>query len=261
VDAIRLHYRLVHGRLPDLAAPLRFTEKVQARKLSQHRSPMIWQADKALVKSWVADLLGPDWITPTFWAGVELPPRADRTWPAPYVIKANNGSGNNTFVMQEGPPDWDLIEAKLPPLNRWHGRSRGEWVYQRISPQYLVEPFIGRDGHSPDDFKIFVFHGRAEFIQVDTGRFAEHERTFFDVEWRKLPFSIGYPSSNKEIERPHSLEEMIRGAELLGRQWDFVRVDFYEIDHRPRFGEVTFYSFWETCGAWKRHRNKSERRQ
>ena len=34
---------------------------------------------------------------------------------------------------------------------------------------------------------------------------------------------------------------MIDAAEELGRDFDFVRVDFYEVDGRPRFGEMTFY--------------------
>ena len=34
---------------------------------------------------------------------------------------------------------------------------------------------------------------------------------------------------------------MIEAAETLGQGFDFVRVDFYEIDGAPRFGEMTFY--------------------
>lgn len=34
---------------------------------------------------------------------------------------------------------------------------------------------------------------------------------------------------------------MIEGAEALAHDLDFVRIDFYEIDGRPRFGEMTFY--------------------
>ena len=34
---------------------------------------------------------------------------------------------------------------------------------------------------------------------------------------------------------------MREAAERLGAEFDFVRVDFYEIDGQPFFGEMTFY--------------------
>ena len=34
---------------------------------------------------------------------------------------------------------------------------------------------------------------------------------------------------------------MIRAAETLSEGMSFVRVDFYEINGSPRFGEMTFY--------------------
>jgi hypothetical protein len=37
------------------------------------------------------------------------------------------------------------------------------------------------------------------------------------------------------------LGRMIEGAELLGAEFDFVRVDLYDCNGHPRFGEMTFY--------------------
>jgi hypothetical protein len=34
---------------------------------------------------------------------------------------------------------------------------------------------------------------------------------------------------------------MLAAAETLGAGFDFVRNDFYEIDGKPMFGEMTFY--------------------
>ena len=43
------------------------------------------------------------------------------------------------------------------------------------------------------------------------------------------------------IERPASLSKMIDAAEKLSDGMSFVRVDLYEINGQPRFGELTFY--------------------
>ena len=40
---------------------------------------------------------------------------------------------------------------------------------------------------------------------------------------------------------PINLESMLASAEEIARPFDFARVDFYEIDGKPKFGEITFY--------------------
>ena len=40
---------------------------------------------------------------------------------------------------------------------------------------------------------------------------------------------------------PKSLAKMLDAAERMAGAFEFARVDFYEIDGVPKFGEVTFY--------------------
>ena len=68
----------------------------------------------------------------------------------------------------------------------------------------------------------------------------------FSREWKRLPFHLIYPLEEHHIDQPQSLqprslERMITAAETLSEGRSFVRVDFYEIDGAPRFGEITFY--------------------
>ena len=48
-------------------------------------------------------------------------------------------------------------------------------------------------------------------------------------------------SDEPDPERSHTMDAMIAAAEKLGDRFDFVRVDFYEVEGKPRFGEMTFY--------------------
>lgn len=86
-----------------------------------------------------------------------------------------------------------------------------------------------------------MFNGRAEYIQVDTDRETNHKRAFFDRDWRKQDFIFGYPLETGDILKPESLSDMIGAAETLAEGFTFVRIDFYEINGRPKFGEITFY--------------------
>ncbi len=48
-----------------------------------------------------------------------------------------------------------------------------------------------------------------------------------------------YDDINGDVPRPAHLAEMIAAAETLGRDWDFLRSDFYDTGHHLYFGELT----------------------
>ena len=56
-----------------------------------------------------------------------------------------------------------------------------------------------------------------------------------------MPFQRHYPNSNQDIPKPRKYELMIELAEKLSEGIPFVRVDFYEINGKVYFGELTFF--------------------
>lgn len=235
-------YRKRQGHWPDLNAPKRFSEKIQIAKMAWRSPLMVTLADKVEAKAYVGGLLGAEWITPNLWSGEVLPPRRERDWPVPFVLKANNGSGGHMFVRNAAALDWQRIEERVAHGARdTHGSGWGEWVYTQIRPQWLVEPLLDGGGVPPADFKLFVFNQRVEFIQVHYDRHGNYIAPVYDRNWNKQPFGLHGPHKGTSFPRPASLEAMIAGAEQIARGFPFARVDLYEIDGRPRFGEVTFY--------------------
>jgi hypothetical protein len=242
-QALSLDFLLTNRRLPRLHPPRTFNEKIIHRKLYVRDPQMPLMADKVLVKNHVASVLGPEWVIPTVWSGSSLPPRENRHWPIPYVLKANHGSGWNLFVRSEADQDWERIERAA---ERWLARTYGadlrEWLYAQIQPQVLVEPLAGDVANSAlMDFKVFVFGGKAIYVEVDTDRQTGHRRCFYDRNWTPQPFTLEFPLETRPIKPPQSLDRMLRAAELLSGDFSFVRVDFYEVEGRPLFGEITFY--------------------
>jgi hypothetical protein len=63
---------------------------------------------------------------------------------------------------------------------------------------------------------------------------------FADLEWNNIDVARPECFENNPAQRPESLQEMIRYAETLSKPFPFVRVDLYECDGRPVFGELTF---------------------
>lgn len=229
------------GRLPRLNGK-KFSERIFARKVRERNPLYSTLADKVLVKDYVAREIGAQYVIPTLWAGPDISKAPLTTLPKPYVIKANHGSGWNIFVRNDAELDIDKIKRSCAAwTSRVYGRRYGEWLYGSIRPQILIEPYITGLAELPLDYKFFVFGGKAELIQVDTGREKDHKRRFFDRDWNPKDFVLCYPLETAPIAQPPSLVEMTRAAEKLAAPFEFARVDFYEIEGKPLFGELTFY--------------------
>lgn len=235
-------YVQAHGRPPNLFFPKTFSEKVQHRKLFDRDARLPDRADKLLVKDFVRGKIGAEWVIETIWSGSSLPPECERNWPLPFVLKATHGSGWNVFVRSESDRNWPEIDRKVADwMKEPYGVWGGEWLYRVIQPGLIVEPFIATGHELPTDYKFWVFAGRCRYVQVDTDRETGHKRTLFDLDWNRMPFAIGFPVDQRPISKPANLHSMIKSAELLAEDIPFVRIDFYEVDGTPKFGEMTFY--------------------
>lgn len=233
----RLHltYLWRHHRRLSIARPTRFTELVQRRKLIDRDPRFPGLIDKLMVKQVVADLLGVEWVTPTLWSGTELP--AVPPCAGVCVVKSRHGCGHMK-VIDADTADWAIVQRTARSwLRRPYGEWLDEWGYRDVPRGLLIEPFVGTAPTLPIDYKLYVFNGRVEAVQVHLDRATDHRWSLFDRSWRKL--SSG--SEPNDIGPPATLAQMIEGAETLGSSFDFVRIDFYDVGTVPRFGEMTFY--------------------
>jgi TupA-like ATPgrasp len=239
-----LGYKEKFGHFPNLINPSTFSEKIQKSKVFDRDARMPIRQDKVLVKDIVIQKLGAEYVIPTLWHGTELPPRSQRNWPMPYVIKANHGCGWNIFVRSEIECNWDEIEKKCENwMTQVYGRTYGEWLYGQIKPQLLVEPFISTVAALPVDYKFWVFSGKVALIQVISNRGTSAiAQAFYDKNWVRQPFTgTAIKGDASDLPPPNSMLKMVAAAEKLAEDFSFVRVDFYEVGNQPLFGEMTFY--------------------
>ena len=228
---VAVAYRWRHGRWPDLDAPTRFTELVQWRKLNDRRHALALMTDKAHAKAIAEARLGAERSIPTLWLGETLP--AIAPWAMPFIVKANHGCGQ--FVVVRTAADYSRAKgAAAGWIKRAYGGWLDEWHYGAARRLVLVEPYIG-GAELPLDYKVYVFGGRAEVVQVHEGRGARHRWSQFDLDWQ--PLSID-PIA---VAAPDCLSEMISAAEAMGEGEAFVRVDFYCEGGALKFGEYCLY--------------------
>ncbi len=220
---VALTYRWRHGRWPDLAKPRTFTELIQLRKLHDRDARMPVLADKLRAKVFAEARLGNNWIIPTLWHGDALPETPP--WPRPFVVKSRHGCNQRAFV-RTGHEDWQAIRRRAAGWMRTrYGSWLDEWAYSKIPRGILIEPFVGTHGVLPVDWKIYVFGGRACFVQVHLDREHHHRWIVMDRHWQR----VSAPTADADPAPPPSLLAMLDAAETMAADFDFVRVDFYEI--------------------------------
>ena len=232
---IQLTYLWRHGRRADFDRPQRFTEFVQWRKLFDRRPDQPVLMDKVAAKARVEQALGPEWVIPFAWHGPSLPNVA--SFDGRIIVKARHGCNQNV-VLRHRPnqADWNAL---CKQANGWLAKPYGawldEWAYRDTQRGIVAEPLIGEGVRLPIDYKIYVFGGRATHVQVHLGRGRSHRWFLHDRQFRPLVRKDEAP------DRPHSLPAMLKAAETLSQGRDFLRVDFYEQDRKPLFGEFCLY--------------------
>ncbi len=162
-----------------------------------------------------------------------------------FVMKTNNGCGTNIIVRNK--KELNIEKAKRQ-LHKWlrlpYGDLTGQIHYSKIQPQILAEELLENPAcpaQQPQDYKIFCFNGTPRFILYYEDRKVNGHVTpnmAFDIDWKPLQDIVLRPIGHN-IPAPASLQQMIDAAKRLSQDLTFARIDFYDIEGRMYFGEIT----------------------
>lgn len=240
---LRLIYFLKFKKCLNLNKPKSFNEKLQYLKLKQKGEQFSKLSDKYKVREYVKKKIGGDVLIKILWIGKKPNNIPFETLPKKFVIKINDSSGQNIIVH-----DKNKINKKdiIKKLNEWmkqeYWKRSRELNYKGIDKKIIIEEFLeDKKTIIPMDYKFFVFNGKAKYIQIDVDRFKKHTRCIYDINWNKQKFGIEYEFFEGDIKKPKNLKKMIHYAEKLADKFSFIRIDFYEVNQKVYFGEMTFY--------------------
>ena len=261
---LKMKYRVVVGKKLDLKNPKTFNEKLQWLKLYDRKPIYTTMADKYEVKKYVASIIGEEYIIPTIGIYNHFDEIDFDKLPNQFVIKCTHDSGGVVIVKDKKELNIEKAKKKIEKcLKRNYFYSGREWPYKNIKPRIIIEKYMVDESQKElKDYKIFNFNGKAKIIEVDFDRFIEHKRNLYDTDWNYIEAIIQYPTDkNVKIDKPKSLNKMLELAEKLSKDIPHVRTDFYSINDKIYFGELTFYhesgygkfvpeEFGEELGSW-----------
>lgn len=230
----------------NLDNPKSFNEKLNWLKLYDNEKAnklKPYLCDKYEVREYIKEKLGSDEVLNTlYWEGYNPEDIPFDELPEQFVIKVTHGSTFNIIVKNKSELD---VESAIITLNIWLKAKfipcYGEWWYGKVKPRVIVEKYLeNKDKGELVDYKVFCFNGKPKLIDVHTGRFGKHCRNVYDLEWNFLEnVYFKYPHS-EQIEKPKMLELLIDYAKKLSEDFTHVRVDFFIVDDKLYFSELTF---------------------
>lgn len=242
----KIYYEYHTRKKLNLEKPLEFNEKIQWYKVYYHPKILNQLVDKYEVREYVENKIGKKYLNEIY--GVFNTPNdiPYANLPQQFVVKATHTSSHNLIVLNKEELDFSKAN-KL--FKKWLGKNQyyrigQEWAYKDVKPRLIIEKFLKEDKKiSLTDYKFYCFDGVAKFVNIHLDRAENHQKGFYDLNLKALPFQriSSDKSAAPEVEMPENFNEMVKLAEILADKIPFVRVDFYSIEGKTIFGEMTFY--------------------
>lgn len=235
------------GRPLNFDNPKTYTEKMQWMKLYDSTKLKTRLADKYRVRSWVEEKIGAGYSVPLLGVWDNFDDINFDELPDQFVLKCNHGSGMNIIVRDK--KNFDKREAR-EKITAWLNVDYScmfkifELNYSKIERKVTAEKFI-EDIHSVDltDYKFWCFGGKPVFLQCETDRSTALHSDYFDMNFNHLDIEDSDAKRSEhpeQILKPKNFELMKELATKLSEGFAHVRVDFFEVNGRAYFAEMSF---------------------
>lgn len=241
---IKLRVFLLQGYIPNLKNPKTYTEKLQWRKLNDNNKLYSICADKYAVREYVKNKVGEEYLVPIYLITDTLTKEEFEKLPNSFVLKTTNGSGNSAvkIIKDKKLANYEELRDFFEDCKKIDvGDYTMESWYSSIPCKVMAEKLL--DTKPVDDYKIHCFNSGKMIIEHLTERNKETgtlKSNAYNENWEKLNFTMGTELYTYDIKPPKNFEKMKEIAKKLSEDFDYVRVDLYNIDGNIYFGELTF---------------------
>ena len=242
---IRLRWLITFGRRINLENPVTFNEKLQWLKLNNHNPLYTRLVDKYEVKKYIASLIGDEHIIPTIGVYERAEDIDFDALPGQFVLKTTHDSGGIVICRDKSKLNKEEVVKKLNKFLQtdFYIYTR-EWPYKNVPRRIIAEQYIAVPNIDLRDYKFLCFDGVPKIMYVAADRFTSGEETsfdFFDMDYNHIKAKNGHPNTKRTLERPQGFERMKELAAKLSAGFPHVRIDFYDINGKIYFGEMTFF--------------------
>lgn len=242
---LKIRYKISYGKKLNLDSPKTFNEKLQWLKLNDRKEFYSQLVDKYEVKRIVEKKIGKEFIIPTIGLYNSFDEINFNELPNKFVIKCTHyGGSEGVFIIKDKESfNYKTVQRKLKRILRKNLYYSGrEWPYKNVKPRIIIEKYLeDKNIGEIRDYKFYCFNGKVKLWFICSDRKSKVKYTFFDREGNFLNIKQCNEDYDEKVKKPNNLNKMIELAEILSKDLIHVRVDFYEINNKIYFGELTFY--------------------
>jgi len=244
-----MRYKKAFGRKWDPQNPKTLNDKVLWLKFNTYwNNPLVRQcADKYRVREYVERIGCKELLNELIAVYERVEDIRFDELPDSFALKLNVGCGYNLIVPDKSKLD---VEQAKRQIKKWmkekYHLAFSEMQYKGVKPYILVEKYLSSEkGGLPEDYKFYCFNGEASYVMVCTDRQEGGKQArfwYYNSDWEMQMLTSDALRYGKEatIEKPKGIDEAFEYARKLSKGFPFVRVDFYIVDGKVIFGEMTF---------------------
>lgn len=245
---IQKRYKSVFGKTLNLDNPTTLTEKMQWIKLYQKESIRTICADKYEVRNYLREKFGEKYLIPLLYQTDNYRDITKEVIPdCNCILKANHDCGHYLIIRNKDEVDIETLRENCRFwLNTNYYDVTREFQYKNIKPRIIIEKLLEtKEGKIPNDYKFHFINGEFQFVYVSYDREGVNDRCTYDEKWNRLPF-LWVPANTykktmntTDVPKPASFDKMMEFGKIIAKDFDYVRVDYYDVDGHLYFGEVT----------------------
>ena len=231
---------------PNLKKPLTYNEKLQWLKINDIHDEYTSLVDKYEVKKYIKRLIGDEYIIPTLGVWDKFEDIDFNKLPNQFVLKTTHDSGGIIVCKDKSKLDLDYARNKINrSLRHNYYLEHREYPYKNVKPRIIAEQYmVDESGTELKDYKFFCFGGEPKLTLVCTDRFSKRglKEDFYDLNWERMAMKRpNHDNADIKTPRPKYYNLMCDLSKKLSDNIPFLRCDFYEINNKVYFGELTFF--------------------
>lgn len=244
IVANKVMYRILMKKKLNLKNPKTFNEKINWLKLYKYPndSLVIKCSDKYEVRSYVESKGLSNILNELYGVYNNVEEIEWENLPQKFVLKCNHGCGYN--IICDNKEILDVSESKKK-IKDWmkedFGKVSCEPHYSKIERKIICEKYLAENIL---DYKFFCFKGEPEFLYISRAVSGSHhglKADFFNLEGVKMSFRrTDHESFDIEPAMMKNLAQAKEICRILSKDFEFVRVDLFEVEDKIYFSELTF---------------------
>lgn len=238
-----------HKKL-NLKNPQTLSDKVTYIELHDQSPLAVNCTDKYEVRKYITDKGLEDILVPIYGGGYTQFEDIDlNELPDSFAIKATHGCKMNYLVPDKSKFNSEKCKKEIKRwMNTTYGTYSMEPHYIKIPHRFYIEKYL-ENADQLVDYKIHCLNGKPRFVLTCSDRKSNGDKAMqvtldlFDMDWKQIPEIVSSGAEcpgNGKVSKPENLDEMVRIAKILSKDFKFVRVDLYELEGKVYFGELTF---------------------